>query len=116
MNRLEEAMGRLEATEAGFLIASRRADISATRDGKKAIEAITEELENRLKELQGMYLTINTAQHPNVVIADLARIQGEETQVRDQLHAWKSAGEAKKVLAERVEQCKSEVQRLRGGM
>jgi len=84
-------------------IALRRARASSS----EVVAVLMEELETRLQGVQRAYSTLNAKGHPNIVVATLAELQGQEKEIRTQMRIWRDAKESKKVIDEELEVCNS---------
>ena len=96
-----------------MVIATRRAKMAGT----DAAKVQAEELRLRVQTIRGHYAQISTVVHPNIVIANLSALQGQEREALDQLRAWEAAKDVEKELALELELCEyviSEKQK-RGG-
>jgi hypothetical protein len=98
---LKELGKRHEDLMARYAIASRRADVSAS----KAADILRDELQLRLRQIRAAYIDIDTTTHPTTVIARLSALQGQEMDARDQLRMWATAEDVKKGLAKEIELC-----------
>jgi len=55
--------------------------------------------------LSGLYLDIDVTGYPNVSVATLASLQGQEKEIHVQLSMWRNAREVKKELDEELAMC-----------
>jgi ABC-type xylose transport system substrate-binding protein len=76
--------------------------VVAENDATKTLVA---ELEERLRMVRASYRTIDVSGFPNVIVASLASLQGQEKEIQIQLGIWRDAKATKKSIDEEVELC-----------
>lgn len=86
-------------------IALRRARAADTEATKVQVA----ELEERLAAIKDQYGSVDTGGYPNVVVSSLAKLQGQEYEIRTQLRMWKNAKEVQNTLDEQLAICNSVV-------
>lgn len=62
-------------------------------------------LKERLAAIRSTYVTVAASASPNVVVASLAALQGQEREVDVQLNIWEGAKERKKTLDDSLRIC-----------
>jgi len=99
----DQVVARMEYLQQMSKIALERA-IAVSSDAAKTLVS---ELEARLGQVRSAYLGIDATSFPNVVVASLASIQGQEREILTQLRMWKNARDAKKELDEELLICEN---------
>jgi len=83
------------------IAADRRTRIATNQD----VQAIKEDLHRQILSIRELYMGIATNNHPNVVISDLAFLQGREKEALTQLNFWADSGEVKKDVDAHLQIC-----------
>jgi len=76
----------------------------------KQRKAICEKIRADLLSLWKCYGDIDATRHPNIVVAQLAKLQGAEQRMKDELVRFASRVESKKVLDEQLTLCNAAIE------
>jgi len=99
----DQLVERMEYLQQMSGIALERA-VAASSD---AARTLVTEIETRLAQVRSTYLGIDATSFPNVVVASLASLQGQEREILTQMRMWKNAKDVKKELDEELRICEN---------
>jgi hypothetical protein len=97
----EELLAKIKGLNARRQRLRDRARASVSEEVKQLLK----ELHERLESVRAAYLTVDTRAFPNVVVADLSELQGQEREIRTQLSIWENSKEAIKDLDDEIKIC-----------
>jgi len=73
--------------------------------GSKGADAQIAELKTRLQMVRNDYFNVDLRTHPNVVVACMGRLQGQELEIKTQLTSWRDARNVKEDIDKQIKIC-----------
>ena len=98
---LEEVERLFERLTKAREVSVKRAKVADSR----AAQTLIEDIDLSIEKVRTEYLSINTLTHPNAVIAALANVQGQETQLLELRQRWADAKKTQKNIDEQIIIC-----------
>jgi len=105
MSTLDQLQSEKSELENDLKVAIRRKHAATSDAGKVIIKELTDALERRRRG----YKSISTNQRANVVLAQLAELQGKEEEIEQQIAMWNNSEKLHETLDLQLKTCNKRI-------